>query len=395
MSLEVGQESSGSQEVTQAPPLAPTAPTAPETPPPAAPKEPEIKPELTLREKIEKKAADVAAKREKDPKTGQFKPKVDSEPPVIPPLGMTVPAVKPAPDAPVLPGVGVPKVDYTPNFKLKVMEKELEIPELLRPLVKDAESEKAVREIMEKAYGLDYVKPKLEQARTQLTQVSGENTTIKNQIQHARTLYQRGDIEGWFKYLQVPQEKVLQWVADRLNYEQLPPEQKSVLDSRKQAEERAWTAEDQASTYQQQNEQILTQQVQMALESSLARPDVDTVAKAFDARMGAGAFKAEVQRRGDYIWRTENKLVPPDKLVTELLAFLGPIAPAAPVAPQAPAAAAQAALVTPATPAAPAGKTPTIPNISGRSASAVTQPKVKSIADIRAKYKELQAGNTG
>ncbi len=178
----------------------------------------------------------------------------------------------------------------------------------------------------------------------------------------------------------------MQWVADQINYNQLPPEQKEILDARRNAEQRAFAAEKQASSYQTQHEQILTTQVQMALDSCLARPEVQTVAQAFDARMGKeGSFLAEVRRRGDYAWRTRNELVPPEKLVQELVSFLGPVAPQPAAAPEIPVAAAPPQGGRQGTTKAPT----VIPNISGNHTSAV-KPQVRSIADIKNRIKEMQ-----
>lgn len=337
-------------------------------------------PEMSLREKIQKKAEEVASRRPKDPVTGKFLGK-PGEPQ----------APLPAAEKPLIPGQRAPDPaspsTFVPNYKVKIMETERDIPELLRPLMKDAESAKAVKEIMEKAYGLDYVKPKLDEARTQLTQVSTQHSAVMRQIGIAQQQFKSGDIDSWLKTLAVPQESILQWVADKLEYSKLPPEQKAFLDERKQANERVMYAEQQASHYQQQHEQSLTQQVQMGLESALAKPEVDVVAKAYDARMGKpGAFRAELNRRGDYYWRTTNKVTPPEQLAQELVQILGPMAPAAQPSPQAPAA--------PAVQATQAPKPPVIPNISGRSATALPS-SVKSIADIRAKYNEAVAARRG
>lgn len=372
---------------------------------PLEPSEPA--PELSLREKIAKKAEEVAARRAKeegrDPATGKFAKKpADSDVRIKPEPGVAQSAeefrtgAKKPGEVPVE-GAQPPAAGaYTPNYKLKVMEQEREIPEAFRSLLKDEKSEKEVREVFEKAYGLDYVKPKLEETRKQLGTVSTENNTIKAQINHARTLMSRRDIGGWLDFLQVPRQTMLQWVAEQLEYEGLPADQKANLDARKQAEQRAWQAEDSAASLRSQHEQNLTQQVQMALESCLARPDVAAVAKAYDQRLGKdGSFRAEVNRRGDYAWRSRNELVPPERLVQELMQILGPIgAPAAtPAAPAATTPAPEAAPAAPAQPAAAApaapARTPVIPNISGRSASPLKE-RVKSVDDIRAKYKQMQ-----
>lgn len=348
---------------------------------------PKSAPELSLREKIQQKAAEVAARRPKDPVTGKFLTQTpDPNAPPVP----GAPAQKPA----VLPQNGLPLAPagaFTPNYKVKVMEQDRDIPEILRPLMKDEASAKAVKEIMEKAYGLDYVKPKLEETRAQLTEVSGVNQKVFSQIKEAQQLFQANDIDGWLRKLQVPEERILQWVADKLEYSKLPPEQRAILDARRSAETRAMQAEQQAGYFQQQHEQTLNTQVQMGLDSVLARPDVDVVAKAYDTRMGKpGAFKAELNRRGDYYWKITNKTTPPEQLAQELIQILGPMAPAA----QAPALPNPQVPVAAPAPAAQAPRTPVIPNISGRSSSALP-PTVKSIADIKAKAKQFSDARRG
>lgn len=354
---------------------------------PAKPAEP-VK-ELSLKEKFAKKAEEVAARDAaagtKDPKTGRFLGKNAEKP------AENVDPATPADPAAVAPKEGETPA-FTPNFKVKVMDKEHEIPKFLHDAVKTPEDERALKEIMEKAIGLDFVKPKYLEAREQAKRIAGDFQNLSSQVETARAHYQRGDLDGFFKQLQIPEEKILQWIGDKLNYNQLPPDQKQVIDARKQAEDRAFQAESQAATYQQQHEQALSQQVQMALESELAKPDVQQVHTAFDSRMGQGAFEAELRRRGDYYWKTEGRVVHPARIVSELMTFLGTPAPATPAAAATPTATPAATPVQAATPAASAPKTPVVPNISGRSAS-VVKTQIRSIDDIRKRSKELQQGS--
>lgn len=351
------------------------APKAQETPTPA--------PELSLREKIAAKAAQNAEKQAKE-----------AEKQAKEPANATPKAVAEAPKKEVKTvqkaGIEQPKVvetpTFSPQFKLKVMEQEKEVPEFLRGLIKDEASQKQVHELVTKAMGLDFVVPKLAESRKQAQQFQGERDNYVSQINEVKQMYARGDLDGFFKKLNIPEERILQWVADRINYNQLPVDQKQLIDSRKQAEDRALAAETQSQGLQSRNEQILNQQVQMALETELARPEVKSVAEAFDTRMGKqGAFVDELRRRGDHAWFSKNELVPPSKLVQEMMQFLGPIAPSAPAVQTA---------VTPAAAATPnqgQKQAPSvIPNILGRSTSAV-KSTVKNIDDIRKRYKEMQA----
>jgi hypothetical protein len=339
-------------------------------------------PELSLREKIAAKAAQNAEKQAKEAGK-QAKESSKATPKPTPETTQKTASVAQKVAA------GTPKEvetsTFTPQFKIKVMEQEKEIPEFLRGLLKDEASQKQVHELVTKAMGLDFVVPKLAESRKQAQQFQQERDGVLGQINEVKQLYARGDLDGFFKKLNIPEERILQWVADRINYNQLPVDQKQLIDSRKQAEDRALAAETQSSTLQSRNEQILSQQVQMALETELARPEVKSVAEAFDSRMGKqGAFVEELRRRGDHAWFSKNELVPPSKLVQEMMQFLGPIAPSAPTV--------QTVVASPAaaTPNQTKQAPSVIPNISGRSTSAI-KPTVKNIDDIRKRYKEMQA----
>lgn len=362
--------------------------TAPESAmPPEPAKEAAPAPELSLKEKIQKKADEIAAKTPvKDAKTGKFQSKTpEKAPEMAPKKDEQAPLVAPLP--------GQEKPAFAPNFKFKVMDKEHEVPKFLHDAIKTPEQEKELKEIMEKAYGLDVIKPKFHEAREQNKILTQNFDGLLGQVREAQGFYQRGDMDGFFKRLNIPEETVLQWIASKIEYNQLPPEQKQVLDARKNAEERAYQAESLAEQAQSQHEQLLSQQVQMALDAELAKSDVQQVADSFDQRNGAGAFKAEIGRRGHYYWTTENKLVPPAQVVKELMTLLGPIAPSNPTMATPAVAPAQTAQPAVQAPQAAPAKPNVVPNISGRSAS-VVKPTVRSIDDIKKRAKELSAGQT-
>ena len=387
--IESGQVENLSPVISETPAsAAETVQTVPDSalPPAPAPAVEKTAPELTLREKIQKKADEVAAKRDASGKFASQKgasseKTTQNQVPASPQAGAQKPGEtgQKAPETPA----------FTPNFKFKVMDKELEVPKFLQEAVKSPADEKALKELMEKAYGLDYVKPKYQETREQLKQVGTQFSSLNGQINECRQMYQRGDLDGFFKRLAIPEDTILQWVAKKIELQQLPPEQRNVIVAQKQAEERAWQAEQQVAHFQSTHEQMLSQQVQMALDSELSKPDVKAVQDAYDARMGAGAFKQEIGRRGDYYWRTNGgQIVPPSDVVKEMMSVLGPLAPPAQPA-------TTAASGTPVAPnAAPAGMsakpaTPVLPNISGRSGS-VVKSQIRSIDDLKKRYKESQ-----
>ena len=67
---------------------------------------------------------------------------------------------------------------FKPNTKYKVMDKEYEIPKELQAVMKDAASERMVRELYEKAGGLDVVKTKLNDTRVERDNFATSKSTV-------------------------------------------------------------------------------------------------------------------------------------------------------------------------------------------------------------------------
>lgn len=379
MSVEVAQGSS-TESVTEVTAPAVTESSSPA--PAAAPEEPKIvtPPEPTGLDRL-RKLAEGELPMKKGKKAAEVTPTAGEPAPKAP----ETPALEtPKPGEEVAPKPGETPA-FKPNFKFKVMDKEHEIPELLRGVMKDAESEKLVRELHEKAYGLDIVKPRLLEERQKRQEAVAKNDQILGGIAQIKQLYQRGDMEGWFRSLGVPQEKVLQWVIDKLNYQELPPEQRQVLDQRKTAEERAWQAEQQASSLQQKYEQETLNARDIQLTSTLDRADIKAAMQAFDSRPGGkpGDFREAICERGETTWlRSQGKIdLTPEQAALEVIRLYGiqPLQAAPAATPAAPAAPAPAATQTPA--AAPR-TVPVIPNVAGTSTSPM-KTKPRSLADLK------------
>lgn len=272
---------------------------------------------------------------------------------------------------------------YTPNFKFKVMDKEMEIPEAFRGAIKDVETEKMAREIFEKAHGMDHIKARFHETREQFKSVKTENDSYKQGIQELREAFSKNDFDSFFKRLQIPEEKVLQWVIDKAQYNQLPPDQKRVLDEKRAAEQRAGLLEKQNTEYQQQYQEQAVQAKTFALQVALEKPDVQQVASQFDQRAGkSGAFKDAVIQAGEYAWLKSNGQVDltPEQAIQQVLAYWGTQTPSNPAQP--PIIPMQG--MTQQQVAAPKPQAaPTIPNVAGKQTASVSKPKPRSIDDLK------------
>lgn len=175
---------------------------------------------------------------------------------------------------------------YSPNYSYTVMDQQLEIPEQFRSIIKDADTEKLVREIFEKAEGLNYVKPKYESIKSEYESLKGQFDPIHKDLTLLGQLLQNKDLGSFFGAFQLTDEDIIKYAIDRMEYFQLPPEKRQMMDAQRQ----------QGLDYyrlKQENEQYKTQQSQAELsntynelKSSLTSPYISPIAESFNARAG-------------------------------------------------------------------------------------------------------------
>lgn len=265
---------------------------------------------------------------------------------------------------------------YSPNFKFKVLDQEREFDEWIRPVVKDAESEKRVRDILERAYGIDAVKADRAKIRESFQTLQQEKAQVESSLTMLSQMVRAKD-PRFFKAAQIPDEFVLEAAHRILKEREMPPEQRMELQRQREIEERYQAAVSENQHLMHQFQQNAAQTRTLELQTTLQSPEVSTIVSTFDAKVGAGAFRAEVIRRGQWYWATQQV----DKPVQELVQEVGQLAKAfigenqgVTAAPEA-----SANVVMPQT-------TPTqkvIPNIEGKGVSPAKKA-IKDISDLKA-----------
>jgi hypothetical protein len=274
---------------------------------------------------------------------------------------------------------------YSPNYKFKVMDKEHEFDEFLRDVVTNEEREKQLREIYEKAYGLDVVKPKYQETREKYKELETKYGELDSGISNLDQMVKRGDLDGFFDSIKIPKETVYQWVANKVQYQQATPEEKQRIDSQQGAQRDAWSSSDQAQSYQQQLETQKVDFLQREMDLVMTQPDVQTFSAAYDAKAGKpGAFFEYAKERGETAFVTKGTNYTAKQAVDEAMGMLKPFIglPVSQPTPQ------PTAIGQPAPPQQ-TQKPRVIPNVQGRGNSPVGSPKVKSIEEIRTRYREM------
>jgi hypothetical protein len=295
----------------------------------------------TLAEKVQENAEKVLAEKEK----GQKKPVQKKQSAVIEGEsqndvgGFAKPTPKPEPK------VAKPKVDpkidesvqddqftdlsgtadqdvidepapWEANYKFKYkkfdansrdgVDVESEIPEEFRALIKDPDTEKSLREMFEKSHGLDYVKETRTKIKQERDQITGHLQEVYGKIRHLEENLTSGNLDAAFDQLQIPEQKVLQWVLDKINYSQLDPAQQQMISAQRDAEKKAQMLESQNQTLAQNHHKALVQAKSVALQATLDRSDLKAVADAYDNRQGRKptdpSFKDLVINHGELTW---------------------------------------------------------------------------------------------
>ena len=277
--------------------------------------------------------------------------------------------------------------EYTPNYSFKVHGEEKEFEDWAKGLVKDKETEEKFRDLMTKAYGIDHIKQDrdtLRESVTQLQEVSQKYETMQSNLDILNEYLNSGNLDSFFKTLNIPEQSIMQWAAKRIQYAEMDPAQRAEYD-------RAVAAQSQAVLYQHENQNISSQLEQIQherrmfeLDQHLTKPDVSGLVQEYDSRVGKpGAFREAVRERGIFHAHVNNVDIPVEQAVNEVLQMVGmnkgaqATAPNSVTQPMSQGTPGQSV----AQPKAPEKK-PVIPNVGGKGLSA-TKPVVKSIADIK------------
>lgn len=300
------------------------------------------------------------------------------------------PEAKAAPETPagVTPPAGGAPLPYTPNFKFKVHNQEMEIPDWARAMVKDAESEKKAREIFEKAEGLGVVKPKLEKTRIELETLRKEYQPLKQNYTILSTALKQNDFETFFNLAGVPLQNLYQWVHAKLLEQDLPPHVQQQMQQAKQAQAQNYFLQMQMQDAQNRTQSSAEQAKSDELSTVLAKPDVAELVSSYDQKAGKpNAFMARVIQHAATIETLQEKELSVEEAVNAVLAEVKPFLSVSGQPQVVPGAQGGKALQSPQPGSAQGvGQTtppPVIPNVGSQGSSSPTKKIARSIDDLR------------
>lgn len=261
---------------------------------------------------------------------------------------------------------------FVPNFKYKVRKEEREIPEWARSVVTSADAEKQMRELFEKADGLDEIKQHREVLVQENQAMRKDWAPIVQQVQGLQQVLQKKDYHSFFGALNIPEEDILRYALNRVQLRE-KPELLAVHDQMQLMQQQNLQLQQQLQGLTTESQEAQVGRANLELETGLARPEVAAAVQAFDARVGKpGAFRGEVILRGK-AYHAAGQSISVEQAVAETLQRFGWTPPAAAVEQTSGGAGAAATA---------GGKLPVLPNIKGKGTSpAKTVPR--STDDLR------------
>jgi hypothetical protein len=267
--------------------------------------------------------------------------------------------------------------DYEPTGKYKVLDEEHEFdPKLKKLLTK--ETEPIIRELYEKAHGIEAIKSSRAQVTKERDEVRGNYNNMLGEVGRVMNYKRSGDLQSFFESVQLDDQTIAKYILEKVRISQLPPEQQAVYNEREALRKRMNHLEQNFQQVQTTGQNAEVQARMTELDSVLSSGTSSQIAKAFDARNGKGAFKQAVVEHGAQKWYATQKDLSPSEAVESFIKMTGLSVPKGQPKP--------GANVTKRVVARP--KVKTIPSYGGGQASVTATRKPKSVEDLKRIAKE-------
>jgi hypothetical protein len=294
------------------------------------------------------------------------------------------PATTGASDAPRM---ETPKPDFQPNWKYKAFGKEKEIDEMWRPLIKDADSEKKVKDVFTRADAFEDMKSRYEGTSNEFQGLLSEYQALDKDVKKVMTFRNNRDFDNFFQSLRISDQEVFDWVKKKIDLHEQSPDAVKAAQMQAQERQRIYEMSQENESLQQRYQTQAVQARNMQLDMVLSRQDVSSAASRFDEKSGRiGAFRdLVIDEARNYYFATGGdnggKDLSAEEATQMVMQKFGKLLEG----PQAPAEAPPIAAPTPQVQAK-----PVIPAINGRGTSPVKKAP-KSLDDLKNLYKEIQA----
>ncbi len=180
---------------------------------------------------------------------------------------------------------------YKANLKFKFMGQEKEIPEPFHAIIKDADSEKMVRELHERAMWFEETKPRFIEQSEKLASLNKGLQVLGNHLES-------GNYGKFFEAFGLTDEKIFDYARQRLEYQQMPEDQRARLDAERQIREQAEMLSQENATLREQTLEFQSQQRGQQLQSVIQHPQISPIVEKHPG--GSAGFYRDVAAHAWY-----------------------------------------------------------------------------------------------
>ncbi len=196
----------------------------------------------------------------------------------------------------------------------------------MRPVLNKKNYDQVV-ELYQKAYGLDHLKGKYNTVKEELPDLRKAQEQLQKQnyaLGSMGSLIKNKNYNALFSELKIPDEDIIKYSLDRVQYQDLTPEQKSEYDNNVDSRNRLVKLERENQQFKQSLQQQVVERRNSELDSNLASPDMEGIVSEYDSRVGEpGAFRSEVIRRGQSAYHLTGKDISAQDAIGEVLKVIG------------------------------------------------------------------------
>lgn len=282
--------------------------------------------------------------------------------------------------APVVPAAGaVAPPAYVPNYKYKAALQEKELDPFFHSLIKDADSEKKIKDIFTKVDAFDFIKQKKEYAETQFDSLLADYNHQADTVQKFNKAVQSNDLSSAFRLAGLSKEQIFKWTQQQLQLMDMPAEQRQQYEQFEQTRMQKSEMEEKYQALQQQYENTTVQTRAIQLDIALSRPEVAKFAEAWDRNGEPGSFKSFVIEEAKKVYYDTKQDLSSEQAVAMVMQRFGKFLNVGDTTTQPPQAVQTTNRQNP----------PVIPNITGKAASPIKKVP-KNLDDLKKLAKEAQ-----
>lgn len=214
---------------------------------------------------------------------------------------------------------------YEANYKFNVKGEEHEIDDVLKPLITSKEVEDKIRRLHEQSFGIEKVEESRDYYKENLGQYKGALEKQTGAINTLSSYLDQGDLESFFKALDIPSKDVMQYALTQAQRQEWTPEQRMAYDQQWETKRRANVYQEQYNTNQSHIESLRQDQVVKDYTIELHNPEVQKFAEAYDQLRGSDAFRNEVADLGTYHEKVHGNVLEVSHLVKAVMEKFGPL----------------------------------------------------------------------